>query len=246
VRVIRQGAYVAVVERIAVIGCGGSGKTTLSRRLGELLGIPVVHIDAHYWRDVDGRRVESTPERWAERHRELVAGECWVMDGMKLGVLPDRLAYADTVIYLDVSTWTCLSGIVRRRLRFHGRLRPELGVYDRINWEFVRWIWSFRRRQRPRILTLLAGYQGTIVVLRRRRDARRLLADLLDAGDRHQTVVIGAAGATPTQMHCDAADPVIGFASAVDVALERFARRFAAGVAFVDGEHGRDGRPAGR
>ena len=81
-----------------------------------------MHIDAHYWRDVGERRVECTPEQWAQRHRELVAADRWVMDGMKLGVLPDRLAYADTVIYLDVSTWACLSGIVRRRLRFRGWL----------------------------------------------------------------------------------------------------------------------------
>lgn len=161
-----------------MIGCGGAGKTTLSRRLGELLDMPVVHIDAHYWRDVDGRRVESTPEQWAERHRELVAGKRWVIDGMKLGVLPDRLANADTVVYMDLSTGACLAGIVRRRLRFRGTLRLELGVYDRITWEFVRWVCSFRRRQRPKILRLLAGYDGTVVIVRHRRDAERLLEDL--------------------------------------------------------------------
>jgi adenylate kinase family enzyme len=38
------------MKRVAVIGSGGSGKTTLSRQLGALLGLPVVDIDAHYWR----------------------------------------------------------------------------------------------------------------------------------------------------------------------------------------------------
>jgi len=166
------------VERIAVIGCGGAGKTTLARGLGHLLGLPVVHIDAHYRLDAGGRRAESSAEEWAQRHRELVVADTWVIDGMKLGVLPDRLAYADTVIYLDVSTWACLSGIVRRRLRFRGRCVPELGVYDRISWEFIQWICSFRRRQRPMILEMLAAYDGTLVVLQRRHEVGRFLRDL--------------------------------------------------------------------
>lgn len=163
------------MKRVAVIGCGGSGKTTFSRQLGELLGIPVIHIDAHYWRSVDGRRVESTPEQWARCHRELIAGERWIIDGMKLGVLAERLAAADTVIYLDVTTRACLSAILRRRARFCAQLRPELGVYDRISWEFIRWICSFRRRQRPRILQLLGDYHGELIVVTRRRNIQQLL-----------------------------------------------------------------------
>lgn len=165
----------AEMKRVAVIGCGGSGKTTLSRQLGELLGLPVVHIDAHYWRWVDGAPLELTPVQWAERHRGLVAGDGWIIDGMKLGVLGERLAAADTVIYLDVSTLSCLSGVLRRRIRFRGRLRPELGVYDRIDWQFVRWIVSFRRWQRPRILELLGGYDGDLIVVTHRGALKRLL-----------------------------------------------------------------------
>jgi hypothetical protein len=87
-----------------------SGKTTLARELGELPGLPVIHIDAQYWREVDGKRAEPTPQQWADHHRQLIAGNRWIIDGMKLGVLPERLAAADTVIYLDVSTLACLSG----------------------------------------------------------------------------------------------------------------------------------------
>jgi len=163
------------VQRIAVIGCGGAGKTMLARELGELLSLPVLHIDGHYWRHVDGQQVESTPDQWAQTHRELVAGERWIIDGMKLGALPERVAAADGVIHLDFSTAACLGGALRRRIRYRGQLLPELGVYDCMSWEFVRWILSFRRRQRPRILELLSAYDGELVVLRNRCEARRFL-----------------------------------------------------------------------
>ncbi len=158
-----------------MIGCGGAGKTRLARELGALLSLPVLHIDGHYWRQVDGRQVESTPNQWAQTHRELVAGESWIIDGMKLGALAERIAAADGVIYLDVSTAACLGGVLRRRIRHRGQLLPELGVYDRISWEFLRWIFSFRGRQRPRILELLSAYDGELIVVRSRREARRFL-----------------------------------------------------------------------
>jgi adenylate kinase family enzyme len=144
----------------------------------DLLGLPLVHIDAHYWRNVEGRRVESTPAEWVEHHRELLAGEWWIIDGTKLGVLPERLDAADTVIYLDLSTQARISGVLRRRVRFRGQLRPELGVHDRVNWEFVRWIWSFRRRQRPLMLELLRDFDGEVIVVTRRRDLQDLHANL--------------------------------------------------------------------
>jgi adenylate kinase family enzyme len=134
------------MRRVAVIGCGGSGKTTLANELAGRLEVPVVHIDSHYWQIIDGQRVEPSPEQWVTCHRRLIANSEWVMDGMKLGVLDERLARADTVVYLDLSTAACLSGIIRRRMRYRGQLRPDLGVYDRITWEFLRWVWSFRRR----------------------------------------------------------------------------------------------------
>ena len=37
------------MKRVMVIGCCGSGKTTLSRKLGEKLGLPVVHLDKLFW-----------------------------------------------------------------------------------------------------------------------------------------------------------------------------------------------------
>ena len=170
------------MRRVAVIGCGGSGKTTLSRQLVEQLALPVIHVDAHYWRYVDGERVEPAATQWADCHRQLIAGDRWIIDGMKLGVLGERLASADTVIYLDVSTLTCLLGVLRRRIRFRGRQRPELGVYDHISWQFVRWIGSFRRRQRPLILELLTGFDGDLVVVTRRGDLKKLRLPSRDAG----------------------------------------------------------------
>ena len=164
------------MRRIAVIGCGGAGKTTLANELGRRLGLPVLHVDGFYWQQrPGGGQVESTPEQWRRIHEEMIGAERWVIDGMKVGVLPARLAAADTVIFLDLGAWRCLWGVLRRRLRHRGQMRPDIGVYDRITTAFIRWIWSFDKTIRPRILGLLADCSCDVVTLRSRAEVRAFL-----------------------------------------------------------------------
>lgn len=37
------------MQRIAIIGCCGAGKSTLAKRLGAILSIPVMQMDSFYW-----------------------------------------------------------------------------------------------------------------------------------------------------------------------------------------------------
>lgn len=159
---------------MAVIGCGGSGKTTLSRELGRRLDLPILHIDGFY----ESQQVKQRRIGWPQLHNELVSRERWIIDGMKLRVLAERLERADTVIFLDLPRRSCLWGVMRRRLEYRGKHRPELGVWDRVDWPFIRWIWRFPRHQRPAILASLASCSCNVVVLGSRRAVRTFLETL--------------------------------------------------------------------
>ena len=85
------------MERVLVIGGPGAGKSTLAARLGATLGLPVVHLDAHFWRP--GWR-EAPRDEWAARVAELAAAGRWVMDGHYRGTLALRARAADAVVVL--------------------------------------------------------------------------------------------------------------------------------------------------
>ena len=159
------------MRRVLVVGPGGAGKSTLARRLGPLLGAPVVHLDAEYWRP---GWAEPDADAWRDRVAALVARDAWVMDGNFGGTLAARVRRADTVVFLDVHPLRCLARVVRRRWTYRGRPRPDMaeGCAEKLDLEFVRWVLTYRWRARPRVRRLLAeaGPALRVVVLRTPRE----------------------------------------------------------------------------
>jgi adenylate kinase family enzyme len=162
---------------VAIVGCGGSGKTTLARALAARTRIDVVHLDSLYLAR-DG--CTPSPEAWAATQCRLVRGDAWIIEGNYASSIAIRLAAADTVVHLDLSTRACLAGILRRRLRHRGRSAPETGVHDRVNRAFLRFVWSFRRTRREALIRLIEQHapQATVIRLTSRRDVRRFVCSI--------------------------------------------------------------------
>ncbi len=85
------------MERVAIIGPGGAGKSTLARILGEVTGLPVVHLDREHWRP---GWVETPRDEWERRASELAAGERWIIDGKLRGNNGVAFDRADTIVVL--------------------------------------------------------------------------------------------------------------------------------------------------
>jgi adenylate kinase family enzyme len=93
------------------------------------------------------------------------------MDGNYPDTLPQRLKYADTVFFLDFWRVQCLWRCVNRFWKHRGENRPELapGCYEKIDLDFLKWIWHYPRDVRPRVLAMLAAQPDVeLIVLRGR------------------------------------------------------------------------------
>lgn len=168
------------MKRIAIIGGGGAGKSTLARALGERLGLPVTHLDTEFWQP---GWVMTPRDEQTTRQRLMVARPTWVIDGNYGGTMEIRLTAADTIIYLDFPRRLCLYRIIKRRLQYAGKTRPDMaaGCPERLTWDFILWVWNYRRAKRPGVLHRLAELEAlgtTIVRLHDPAEVRRFLARL--------------------------------------------------------------------
>ncbi len=167
------------MKRIAILGSPGSGKSTLSRQLGAITGIPVVHLDNLYWRP---GWVEPERKQWAILQEEVVQGDTWIIDGNYGATAHIRIQSADTIIFLDPPRTVCLYRAIKRAMQYRGRTRSDMGqdCPERLDGEFLRYIWQFRLRERPQLLQRLDAVrqEKTMIVLRTRRDVSQYLAGL--------------------------------------------------------------------
>lgn len=168
-----------LLRRIAIVGSGGAGKSTLARRLGEITGIEVIHLDRLFWRP---GWVSISKEEFTEKAQEIIRTDSWIIDGNYSGTMELRFCYADTIIFLDFPLWTCLWGIFRRRLMYAGRTRPDMteGCDEKLDLEFILWVLTFPFKRKKGIIEKLHKHsQGKdVLVLKSRRAVHSFIANV--------------------------------------------------------------------
>jgi len=139
------------MQRISIIGSGGSGKSTLAKQLGEKLDIPVHHLDALFWQP--GWK-ETEREDWADIQKSLCKDESWIMDGNYGGTIDIRLEASDTIILLDLNRFLCIYRAISRWYKYRNKTRPDMaqGCDEKIDLEFLKWIFNYPKYSRPKIL----------------------------------------------------------------------------------------------
>jgi adenylate kinase family enzyme len=170
------------MKKILVIGSSGAGKSTFSRRLGEITGLPVIHLDVLFW---NPDWVETPKDEWSKKVETALQGEEWIMDGNFSGTMEMRLAACDTVIFLDMPRAVCVYRILKRIVTYQKGSRPDMakGCSEKFDWEFTKWVWNYPKRSKPKVEALLRRFENekTIIRLRSKREIESFFNQLREA-----------------------------------------------------------------
>lgn len=169
-------------SRILVVGCGGAGKSTLSRRMGELFGIPVVHLDKLWWKEGWATETEEEFDRILSRELRKPA---WIMDGNYKRTFAERLRYADFCIVLDVEASVCIGNVYKRAREYAGKSRPDMapGCAEYVSEEFERWIYSYKTETLPVMMRILQESKVPFRVFGSCEEALQKLTEIFQSED---------------------------------------------------------------
>lgn len=129
-------------KRIMIIGSPGSGKSTFSRKLSDITGLPLIHLDKEFW---NSGWIETPKDEWIKKQKSLVSGDQWIIEGNYGGTIGIRVEKADTIICFQLSRVICLFRYFKRVITNLNKVRPYMpdGCNEKIDFDFMKYIWNF-------------------------------------------------------------------------------------------------------
>lgn len=144
------------MEKVIIIGCPGSGKSTFARALNVITGLPLFHLDNMKW---NADKTVVSKATFMERINNAIEKEKWIIDGNYGSTIELRLQACDTVFFLDYPVEVCLKGIEDRK----GIERPDMPWFESLDEndeEFISFIKEYNITSRPKVMELLNKYNN--------------------------------------------------------------------------------------
>lgn len=169
------------MKKVAVFGNAGGGKSTLSKQLSAITGLPLYTLDKMKYH---AGGVEVSTEDYQRAHQEVLATEQWIIDGFgSLDTLWPRLDAADSLVYVDLPLAMHFRGVTKRLVT--GYFQPPEGWPEgspifKSSLRSYQVLWLCHKRLTPRYREYIQQAQGTKAVyhLRSRSQIAQFLASM--------------------------------------------------------------------
>ena len=162
------------MNKVIVIGCPGSGKTTFAEKLNKITGLPLYYLDA-IWHKPDKTHISR--EEYDKRLTEIFATPEWIIDGNYKRTIEVRLRECDTVFLFDLPTEICLQGASERI----GKGRYDLPwIETELDPDFKGFIEQFSEKTLPYISELIDKYgsEKQVIIFKSREEADEFIGKM--------------------------------------------------------------------
>lgn len=168
------------MRKIIVMGVSaGAGKSTLAKKMGSILNIPVHHLDTLYWKP---GWIEASQEEFRRAQEEIVQQSEWIIEGNYSGTFELRFPHADAIVYIEKPLLVCLYRVVKRRIQNHRKTRSDMtsGCEEKLDWPFIKFILTTYASRKKIMAERCERFKETkkVFILRNQREIESFLREL--------------------------------------------------------------------
>ncbi len=162
--------------KLLITGLACSGKSTLSRLVADVTGLPLVHMDRIIWQE---NWVKSSDEHFIEEQDRTLSRPNWIYEGFNLPTLQNQVKAADQIIFINKSRLQLTFNYLKRLRRHRQKARPDMpdGNIEHFNLKYIKWLWKYKSSN---VLSDIQEYahDKNVSVVRSKRDIKKLLTEL--------------------------------------------------------------------
>ena len=164
--------------KIRIIGCSGSGKTYLAKRLSDKYSIPNFDLDDIQWDNSQNSYGVKMPiEKRGQMLNDILQHSDWIIDGVYYAWVQKSFEDADVIYVLDMPKWLYRFRIIKRFIR--RRVGLEKGKKETLKsvYNLLKWTDTFQNTNMKEIVRILETYKEKVVFIKKKAEIDRILTD---------------------------------------------------------------------
>ena len=162
--------------KIHIIGCSGTGKTYLARKLSKKYNIQHYDLDDIQWANsADGYGLKMPVNKREELLKQILIQESWIIEGVYYAWVTESFQMADVIYILDLPSYIYKYRII---IRF---IKRKLGIEKGKNETFksvynlLKWTGKYQNNNLKEIKKILKEYESKVIWISDSREIDKII-----------------------------------------------------------------------
>ena len=163
--------------KIHIIGCSGTGKTYLARKLSKKYNIQHYDLDDIQWdNSADGYGLKMPVNKREELLKQILSQESWIIEGVYYAWVTESFQRADVIYVLDTPSYIYKYRIIMRFIK--RKLGIEKGKKETFKsvYNLLKWTNKYQNNNLKEIKKILEQYASKVVWISDSREIDRIIA----------------------------------------------------------------------
>ena len=162
--------------KIYIIGCSGTGKTYLAKKLSNKYNIPHYDLDNIYWDNSSEKYgIKTEVEKRDKLLKNILEKDSWIIEGIYYKWLEQSFKDADIIYVLDLPKYIYKFRIIQRFIK--RKLKLEAGKKENLKslLDLLKWTDKFQNENMKEIIKILEKYKEKVHFIKNKNEIKKIL-----------------------------------------------------------------------